>query len=135
MLRVVLDTNIVIAGLSAASPVHWVIEALMSEKYALCISHDILLEYEEVLKRKYNQQVAENFLRALQELPNALAVEVFYNWNLVPDPDDNKFADAAIAAGASYLVTEDRDFNLLKNLPFPVVPVIDLQSFRNILFP
>ncbi|GAA4411837.1 hypothetical protein GCM10023187_38200 [Nibrella viscosa] len=49
------------------------------------------------------------------------------------DPDDNKFVDVAIAAGADYLVTNDSDFNTLKKLAFPRLTVISLQEFLNIL--
>ncbi|MCB9352648.1 MAG: PIN domain-containing protein [Lewinellaceae bacterium] len=33
---------------------------------------------------------------------------------MIKDADDNKFLDCAIAAGAEYLVTHDKDFNILK---------------------
>jgi len=45
------------------------------------------------------------------------------------DPDDNKFVDAAIAAGADFLVTEDRDFKRLRNVDFPEVTVLNLSEF------
>jgi len=35
------------------------------------------------------------------------------------DEDDNKFVDCAIAANAGYLITHDKDFNILKQTDFP----------------
>jgi predicted nucleic acid-binding protein len=50
------------------------------------------------------------------------------------DPDDNKFADLAISANANYLVTHDKHFKVLDTIPFPTVKVVDLSSFRQVLF-
>jgi predicted nucleic acid-binding protein len=51
------------------------------------------------------------------------------------DPDDNKFSDCAIAAGANYLVTEDKHFDVLKEIGFPQINVVSLDEFRHILTP
>ena len=45
------------------------------------------------------------------------------------DNDDNKFVDCAIAAGASFIVSNDRHFDALKTIPFPKVEVIQIQQF------
>jgi predicted nucleic acid-binding protein len=50
------------------------------------------------------------------------------------DPDDdNKFADAAIAANATLLVTNDRHFDVLKATGFPKVTTCTAQQFLQIL--
>jgi hypothetical protein len=69
---------IFVASLSLHSPHHWVIEDLLEGRYDLCVSHDILLEYEEILLKKYGAEVASNFLKALQELPNVRSVTVYF---------------------------------------------------------
>jgi len=127
----VVDTNIFVAALSAASPHHWIIEALLNEQFEIGISQDILLEYEEVLTRKYSPIAAVNFIKALKELPSAKLVEVYYNWNLLADPDDNKFVDAAVAGGALFIVSEDRHFRKLNEIDFPKVGLMRLVDFRN----
>ena len=45
------------------------------------------------------------------------------------DPDDNKFVDCAIVAGADYIVSEDAHFRVLETIPFPKVNVIRLNRF------
>lgn len=45
------------------------------------------------------------------------------------DPDDNKFVDCAISAGADYIVSEDAHFRILETIPFPTVYVIRLDDF------
>lgn len=89
-----------------------------------------MLEYEEVLKQKYNASVAENFLTALRELPNVFETKVYYKWNLLKDEDDNKFCDCYIAAGAEFLVTNDIGFTSLKLLEFPLIKVVKLDEFE-----
>ena len=49
------------------------------------------------------------------------------------DPDDNKFADCAIAISADYLVTNDSHFNILKSIPFPSVNIIKAEDFITVL--
>lgn len=49
------------------------------------------------------------------------------------DEDDNKFVDCAIAANASYIVTEDKHFNVLSTIDFPKVDVINLDTFLALL--
>ncbi len=45
------------------------------------------------------------------------------------DPDDNKFVDCAIAGAADFIVTDDKDFNVLKNISFPKVAVLSSDEF------
>ena len=46
------------------------------------------------------------------------------------DKDVNKFVDCAIAANAKCIVTEDKHFRVLKNIPFPKVEVLGLEEFK-----
>ena len=126
----VLGTNILVASLSLTSEHHWVIEALMGERFELCTSHEILLEYEEVLNRKYGPIITANFLKALQELPNVRQVDVHFHWHLLLDEDDNKFVDTAVAGGAAYIVSEDRHFRRLAEVEFPKVELMRLGDFK-----
>jgi uncharacterized protein len=48
---------------------------------------------------------------------------------IVPDEDDNKYCDCAIAGQADYIVTEDKHFDVLKNIPFPSLEVISIDEF------
>lgn len=94
------------------------------------MTSEILFEYEEILTAKYSRNVAENFLIALRLLPNVHFVTVYFRWNLLNDADDNKFIDCYVAAGADYLSTHDRDFNILKSVAFPPVNVLRLDFFH-----
>ena len=61
-------------------------------------------------------------------------IETYFRFNLIDkDKDDNKFVDCAIAANASFIVSEDSHFKRLKEVPFPQVTVIRLSQFIHIL--
>ena len=83
-----------------------------------------------MLTRHYSASTANRVLEILVAAPNILHQEAYYKWQLITDdPDDNKFVDVAIAAGAAYLVTNDRHFQLLLQPEFPRVPLVTLQAF------
>jgi putative PIN family toxin of toxin-antitoxin system len=88
-IKTVIDTNVLVSALSSRSIYHWLIEALLDEKIELYITEEILLEYEEVLRSKYSETVASNFLVALRELPNVHYAHVYFRWNLIKDPKVN----------------------------------------------
>jgi putative PIN family toxin of toxin-antitoxin system len=132
--RVVLDTNVLLAALPRSSDSHRIFLELVRGTYELCLTSDILNEYEEVFQRKANPEVAVLALDVLDILPNLLQVNKYYFWRLITvDPDDNKFVDCAIAANADFIVTDDKHFNVLKNVTFPKVKVISAAEFLEIL--
>jgi len=111
-----------------------VIQALLNEQFQLYVTDEILLEYEEVLRSKYSNTVAGNFLIALHELPNVYFVHVYFRWSLITDgPDENKFVDCYVAARAYYLITHDSHFNILKSLAFPKINLLTIDEFKLIL--
>ena len=63
-----------------------------------------------------------------------LYINKYYFWRLIAvDPDDNKFVDCAIAANADFIVTDDKHFKVLKDIPFPKVEVINKRKFLETL--
>lgn len=135
-MKVVIDTNCLIPSIPRKNPEYWLYEAFSQSKFDWVISNEILLEYEEKLTEFYSERTASLVTNILLTAANVLQEEPFYKWNLInDDPDDNKFADLAIAANVNYLVTNDKHFNVLKDLPFPTVQVVTLEEFRLILKP
>jgi uncharacterized protein len=133
-LRIVLDTNILIRAVSSRSRTSVAFDALLNGKYTLCVTTDILLEYEEKLTQIYDQEVAELTIGTLMLLPNVQRTEIYFDMRLiVHDADDDKFVNCAFASNAHYLVSEDRHFKILKNVGFPKIQVIGFQDFKHIL--
>lgn len=117
-----------LASISPRSPYHRLYELFKAEAFEWVVSNEILTEYEEILTRYYSAHTAHLVLTILTLAPNTHFQEAYYKWQLVADPDDNKFADVALAAQADYLVTNDHHFQPLLALEFPRVPVVTLQE-------
>lgn len=127
-IKIVLDTNILIAIIGTKSPFRWIFDKIIAGKFILCISNEILFEYQEILERKTNQEVAYNLTQFLTIHPFVVKTEIFYQFQLISE-DDNKFVDCAIAANAVCLVSNDKHFKVLKMVEFPKVNILTLAEF------
>lgn len=108
MIRVVLDTNILISALLSpqGSPAQIFLMAILEPDTQLCVSGDIFAEYEEVIRRpRLNRSDCEvaNTLRTIRE--KGLWVKPTEKVHACSDPDDNIFLECAQAVAAHYLVT------------------------------
>ena len=129
-MRVVLDTNVLIMSISKNSPFHTVWTDFLSGQYTICYTTEILLEYEEVLARKVSVSFANAILTAIVGAKNTIEIEDYYKMQLITaDPDDNKFVDCAFAANARYIVSEDRHYDVLRDIDYPRIEVIDIDNF------
>ena len=73
--------------------------------------------------------ISMNVLHTISR-PNVIRKDAHYTFALIEaDKDDNKFVDCAIAANAKCIVTEDKHFRVLKNIPFPKVEVLGIEEF------
>lgn len=133
-MRVVIDTNIFVMTLTSRSPFHFIYQSLVSQQYTLLLSNEILLEYEEIIAIKYGRRTADFFMQLVDELPNIDFITPFYRWNMISiDKDDNKYTDCMVAGQADFLVTEDRHFNILHQIEFLDLKVIDLEGFATLV--
>jgi uncharacterized protein len=133
-MKVVLDTNILLVSIAKKSAYRLIFDSLLSNKFDLIISNDILSEYTEIIALKTNVMVATNISEMLLALSNVQKQDVFYKWNLIDaDKDDNKFVDCAIAGSADYLVTNDKHFNCLKSIEFPKLSLLNIDGFMDLL--
>lgn len=130
---VVLDTNVLLVSISVRSRLHWVFAGLLEGNYTLCVTTEMLTEYAEIIGRQMGDEYREQTLEVLINLPNVRFITPYYRFHLLRDPDDNKFVDCAVAAGADLLVTHDRDFDVLRQVPFPAVPFGDVTALAALL--
>ncbi|MDR2907176.1 MAG: putative toxin-antitoxin system toxin component, PIN family [Bacteroidales bacterium] len=130
MRYIVLDTNCLLACISNTSEFHLVWTAFLNEEFSLCVSNEIIVEYEEILARKTSPAFAEMIVQIILNSENVVFVNPQYRFGLITiDPDDNKFVDCAIIANADYIVSQDSHFNILKTIDFPKVNVIRIEEF------
>ena len=133
MLKVVLDTNVLLVSISEKSKLHWVFKWLIEKQYELCVTTDILSEYAEILEHHMGKTTRESTMGTIENLSNTNFITKYYRFQLLKDEDDDKFVDRAVAANANFIVSHDKDFNVLKGIDFPIVKVIDTEEFMKIL--
>ena len=131
MENIVLDTNCLISSLKRTSIYYPIWRDFMLGKYCLCFSDEILDEYEEIIEQRTgSSEIAHSVVNAIINRSNTRHIEVYYHFDLIKaDKDDNKFVDCAIKATAKYIVSNDHHFDILKQIPFPKVEVIDINKF------
>ena len=133
-MKIVLDTNCLLPAVFPHSIYHWVWKSFRHGVFTLCYTTEILAEYEELLSRFYPPEITNNTMLLLLSSRNVEKITPFFKWNLISaDPDDNKFVDCALNAGADYIVTNDKHFNVLKSLGFPPIKVVNIDTFKSIL--
>lgn len=125
---VCIDTNTVIQATAASHPYHRILNAWVAGRFAWAVSTAILHEYAEVHER-LNRSERWRKLVLLMDLcelveGNVVRVNPHYQFHVLPnDPDDNKFTDCAITAGADYVITEDSHFQPLAGAGYRTQPI------------
>ena len=132
--RIVLDTNCLIASLSRHGQYYPVWTALQKGEYVLCVSTEILEEYAEIIAAKTSIKVSENVIHLLLESEFVELVNPFFRLRLIEaDHDDDKFVDCAFAANAMFIVSNDKHYDVLKDVKFPKIVVLKLKEFLGML--
>jgi putative PIN family toxin of toxin-antitoxin system len=129
-MTVCLDTNVFLQIFGRKQPFYPILRALLDGRLTLAVSNEILFEYEEITTKlsgaeRWREVVA--LLELLDQLhSNIQKVQPQFRFAVIAqDPDDNKFCDCAIAAMASFIVTDDAHFSALKSSghkPRPIAP-------------
>ena len=128
--RVVLDTNSLLVSLSKQGNAYPVWKGFQDGRYTLCVSTEILEEYEEVIARNTRPEIARNVIDYILKRENVLRIDPHFHMELITaDPDDNKFVDCAFAANATYIVSDDTHYDVLREITFPHILVLKLKAF------
>lgn len=135
--RIVLDTNVLYAGLYSNSGKSFqLLSAIAESKVRIALSTPLLFEYEDVLKR--NQTVLNlNDMEVDAVLDNLCAVAdfqtVYFLWRpCLPDPKDDMVLELAVAAQVPHIVSFNaKDFRLSSRFGVDVLtPKIMLEFLK-----
>src|ERR1035438_3697939 len=107
MIRVVLDTNIIVSALlQPLGPPAQIFMLTLSGSLQLCLSGAIYAEYEEVISRpRFGRDPAIIAATLGTIRDKGYWVKPIHAVIVCPDPDDNMFLECAEAAQSAYLVT------------------------------
>lgn len=106
-MRIVLDTNVLVAGLlNPHGAPGRVLDAVLAGAHLLLLDDRIRAEYEEVLLRPrfgFSRADVKDLLQGLESSGESVAAPPLQV--ALPDPDDIVFLEVAVAGGAEALVT------------------------------
>ena len=130
-LRIVLDSNIIVSAIHHRSlnPAS-VFKLIILGKLEGIVSEEIIGEITEVLARKFKFKS-----KVLTEIEASLRqdfeiVNPTQRVNIVRDPDDNKFIEAAAEGGCDYIVSGDKDLLDLKN--YKTIKIVSPAEFLEV---
>ena len=129
MIRVVLDTNILISAILFGGKPRQILEKAIRGEIRLCISEPILEELKGVLRRSKFDYSPETIQVILTEL---MGISDFVNPSktirvVSEDSEDNRILECAVEAEANYIVTGD--FHLLKLSRYRNIGVVNAVVF------
>ena len=130
-IRLVIDTNVFLVSLAPNFRLHWIYESLIEGRFELCLTTEILNEYQEVISSRYGMDKTNSTLDFLLLLPNVLQISPHYKWDILKDSDDNKFVDCAISGNADFIISNDKGFNILNDIEFPSIEKLTSQEFED----
>jgi putative PIN family toxin of toxin-antitoxin system len=122
MPRAVLDTTVAVSAFVSPLPrgaAHELLLRCRSGEFELCLSEAILAELNDVLltrrhlRRRFQYTDADVIEFGQQLARMASLVQEVPELSVVRDPADNMVLACAVAAGADYLVTRDKDLLVL----------------------
>ena len=129
MIRVVLDTNILISAILFGGKPRQVLERVIRGEIRLCMSEAILEELKGVLRRSkfsYSIEAIQVILTELTSLSDF--VNPSKTIRVVPeDPDDNRILECAVEAEANYIITGD--LHLLRLSRYQDIEVLNAGAF------
>ena len=122
-MRAVLDTNVLISGVIATGVPHELLIKGFDQEYQIVVSVETLTEFRDTLL-KYPDRFHMSEAEVQQEVETVRYFAEFVEPDeeitaVQPDPDDDKFLEAAVAGAVDYLVSGDTH-------------LLDIKSFRGI---
>jgi putative PIN family toxin of toxin-antitoxin system len=103
--KIILDTNCLLQILGAKSSYHFLFTEFLAERYILCVSTEILFEYEEILRQKASPTAADLFMKVIARSRNVVRKAPYFRLGLIKqDADDNKFVDCAFVCQADFII-------------------------------
>lgn len=135
--RIVLDTNVLYAGLySSKGASYKVLQMIDEDKLKPVISITLLFEYEDILKRNQGglglssleiEKILDYFCMRSEHQ------KIYFLWRpFLPDPKDDHLLELAIASGTKFIVTHNtKDFKGLEK--FSIKSVTPKKLMEEIL--
>ena len=135
MIKIVLDTNIIISAFGWRGNEYNILQKVMNKELLLVLSPEILDEYKRILllqRLEFQEDEVEEFISALLEV--AELIYPIYNKQssiAIRDKDDIKFIICAIESKADYIITGDNDLLVIDK--YNSIQIISSKNFLETL--
>lgn len=137
MLKIVLDTNILISAFLWDGNEAELFREIEKNKVKFYTSFEIINEVENVIRRKkFNELLIKAKISAEEIIEKIISLSNFVigkklNLNICRDPKDNKFLECAKLAKADIIVSGDKDLLILKE--FDGIKILKTSQVLDIL--
>ncbi|MCJ7770901.1 putative toxin-antitoxin system toxin component, PIN family [Candidatus Bathyarchaeota archaeon] len=134
MLRVVLDTNVLVSGLIMLGKPRELLSIISRRETTLVLSKEILNEFSKVMRRNKfaeyaKEEQVERFIEDIESI--AELTELKSNIKVVKDPKDNIVIGTAIDGEADIIVSGDHHLLSLKE--FRGIKILSVDEAVHIL--
>ena len=125
MLKVVVDTNVLISGLLGSGSSSAILDIWRNKRFVLVISSDLLNELivslvKPKISKRFSKIVSQSLLELIEE--RAVFIDPKIKLEVCRDSKDNKVLECAVEGNADIIVTGDND--LLSLHPFRGVDIL-----------
>ena len=135
MIRIVLDTNVLLSGTFWTGASYHILDLIDKKKAFLILSKQILEEYNRVVqsdeimdKKAYNVERVNSMAKLLKK---AILVKPEQKIRIVKDdPDDDKFIEAAVSGKAGFILSQDN--HLLKLKKYKQIRILLPEEFLSL---
>jgi len=132
MIKVVLDTNVLISATFWRCPSNEITILVAKQKITCFTSTEIVDEYAKILKRDFKQSESQNEEKVEGILLFSQIVSPTTKITAVKDdPEDNKILEASIDANADFIVSGDK--HLLKLKEFKGTKILTAREFLEVV--
>ena len=137
MVKIVLDTNVLVSGIFFNGAPNKILARMLAGKFQLCVSAEIMAEYDRILGKMAEAHPGIEYAEILEQIRGAAIVvrDVKLRGQVCSDPDDDKFLACALESKALLVVSGDRALletngymgvHVLK--PSPFLALVDEKS-------
>ena len=131
-MKVFFDTNVYVAEALLGEAAARMLEATSGASWRIFISPYVLDEIERIMVERLDSSRRFALLTRKRARRRAILIEPAPSRHQVPeDPDDSPILQAALAAGADFLVTNDAD--LLSLSPYEGLRILSMSDYYRLL--
>lgn len=127
MIRVVVDTNILVSAIVYGGKPQYILNLIVERKIQAVTSFILLAELLEVLSKKFPLSTSDLNSVETQVKQNFIIIAPKSTLKVIRDDTDNRVLEAAVEGNCQYIITGDKD--LLELSKYKNIKIITVSEF------